>query len=131
MQAKRRFDIEPTYLASGSKSPVPDQTLPGPSNRGSGFHGRGNRRHGIISGGGERHPRHRLEAGSTLGAIQSDAAFSLSLPSQETYQLFLDVDGVSVPVATRKSDAGYGSVVAIGSDAAAVDMGQCGMVGGC
>lgn len=62
-------------------------------------------------------------------ALASDGSFTLALPAGETYSLALTVDGAAVPVAARRisptdMSAGYGSLFAVATDGATVDLGE-------
>lgn len=62
-------------------------------------------------------------------ALASDGSFTLALPAGETYSLSLDVDGAPVPIAARRisatdPSAGYGSLFAVATDGASVDLGE-------
>lgn len=64
------------------------------------------------------------DASETLAVVDASGAFSLELPTEETYTLFVETADGRVPIGLRPTDDSFGTVLSLGMGSATVDLGE-------
>lgn len=64
------------------------------------------------------------DATEVLAAVDAAGAFTLALPTEDTYSFFVETADGRIPVALRVSGESFGSVLDLGMGAATIDLGE-------